>query len=482
MPRDLLEQEIGFVTTAKRYLLAIDGLPTVHVHDVIATEEGARALVTALHEDEVMAMALDPLDARPGLRFSSVSRGRHVSLGTHLLGRVINALCDPIDGKSGFPPKNSPLSISVEAPGLALRGPIVAPLTSGFTLVDTVLPIARGQRQLLMGPVGSGADVFVREVIHNQADTDIVVIYASIGKPTTYVRRMSEDLLAGPAAARTIVLTATADDPTPQILLAPAVAFQIADHFRDAGKDVLLVLDDLYTHAKYVREAALLEGRLPGRESYPGDMFYQQAQFIERAGCFTNKGSITLLPMLQSDLESYADLISTNVMGTTDGHLSFSPELFAQGVFPPIIAETSVTRVGKYGQTIIQRELGTAVNTLLEEAKAQERYTQFGTQLSDAAGEVVRLGGILRKLLAQHVAAHYPPEAQAIVLALVFTVFATGKDAAYFSHHQDKLFHTAAEARELTSVRALMSTGTTLATFTTAVEARAAFFESVCQQ
>ncbi len=482
MLRDAFDREVGFVVSAKRYLLEIEGLPSVRVHDVVVTEDGARAMVSALHENTVMAMALDSINARPGLRFEMQKSNKHVALGEHLLGRIVNALGDPLDKKAGFPPKNAPLVMAREALGLADRDAITTLLTSGCTVVDTVLPIAKGQRQLVMGPVGSGIDVFMRHVVHSQADQNMVMLYASIGRPTTYVRRMSEELLTGPTASRTIVLAATADDPTPQILLAPAFAFQIAEYFRDKGRDVLLVLDDLYTHAKYVREAALLEGRLPGRESYPGDMFYQQAQLIERAGCFKGKGSITLIPMLQTELESYTDLISTNVMGTTDGHLTFRAELAAQGIFPAVDIEASVTRVGKYGQTVVQRELGTAVLTLTEEAKAQEKYTQFGSRLSDAAAEVVRMGAILRKLLSQRATVYHPPYAQAIILALVLTTFSSGKDASFFAIHSEALFAAASTAPELEDLRALVQSGKSLTAFTAAVEQHSSFFDSVCRQ
>lgn len=482
MPNDTMEKEVGFVKSTKQYLLTLEGLPSVHVHDIIVDEEGRRALVTALAHDSVEAITLDAIDIRPGQRFSVTSRGHQFSVGDHLLGRVISALGDPIDGKSGFPLKNAPLLFEIEAPGLADRNPVQDQLVTGFSMIDTVLPIGIGQRQLLMGPVRSGIDVFVREVIKNQSGTNHVAIYVTIGKPMTQVRQIAEELFASSAAKYTIILAASADDPTPLITIAPAVGFYIAEHFRDRGSNVLLVLDDLYTHAKYLREIALLQGRLPGRESYPGDIFYQQAQLIERAGCFKDKGSITLLPVLQTDMEGYTDLITTNIMGTTDGHLSFSSSLFSQGTFPPVSDEESVTRVGKHTQSVVQKQLSSSIVSLLAESKVQERFTQFGTQLSEAGREVIRMGAIIRALLSQEQSEHISPEAQAVLLGTVFTTFSSGKDIAFFKTHRANLVNAVTLHIDLEEVRASVRTATSLDAFLKIVESKGQFFEQICRK
>lgn len=481
MPDHTLEKEIGFVRSVKHYLLSIEGLPSVQIYDVIRNEDGGRALVTALTHTTIEAMVLDPMEPKPGQRFELSNRERQFSLGNHLFGRVINALGDPIDGKGGFPPQNTPLTLDVEALGLAGRSTITNQLVTGFSMIDTVLPIGRGQRQLLMGPVRSGTDVFARRVIAHQVEGDMVCIYAAVGKPATYIREVADDLMNGSSAAYTILLAVSADDPTPQIRIAPSVALMLAEHFSSAGRDVLLVIDDFYTHAKYLRESALLEGRLPGRESYPGDIFYQQAHLIERAGSFMGKGTITLLPMLQTDIESYADLITTNIMGTTDGHLSFSSALYAQGVFPSVVEDESVTRVGKHTQSVVQKQLSTAVLSLLADAKAQERFAQFGTQLSDTAQGTIRTGNIMRFLLDQEETLRLSVAGQGILLSLPLTSFSSDRDVSFFEKNRSRLVDAVEHNKSIETLRNAVHEEKSHAAFLSLLEKQTPFFQKLCQ-
>lgn len=448
-----LQKEVGLVRANKHYLVSIEGLPTAKVHDIIVNEDGMRALVTALSHDAVEAMILDPIDVFPGQQFESLLHSNQLSLGDHLFGRIINALGDPVDRKSGFPQKNMPLQLERDAGDLASREAIQEQLETGFSMVDTVLPLGKGQRQLLMGPVRSGTEAFCKSVIHNQKGKNMVCIYATIGKPVTYVHRLAQDILRDDAKDYTILLASTSEDPAPLITIAPSVALYIAEYFCEQGRDVLLIFDDLYTHAKYLREIALLEGQLPGRESYPGDIFYRQAHLIERAGNFVGKGSITLLPLLQTDIESTTDLIMTNIMGTTDGHYAFSSELYARGIFPPIQEEESVTRVGKHTQSVVQKQLSTAIVSLLADAKEQERYTQFGTQISESTQSIIKMGASVRLLLNQAEEDRLDMETQTIILSLVFTSLSTGKDTEFFSKNYKVLSDAVKQKKDFAKLR-----------------------------
>jgi len=476
-----LEKEIGFVRSNKHYLISIEGLPSAHVYDVIRDEDGNRALVTALTHDTVEAMVLDPMETKPGKQFELSDRDKQFSIGNHLFGRVINALGDPIDGKGGFPPKNKPLALDVEALGLAGRSGITRQLVTGFSLLDTVLPIGKGQRQLLTGPVRSGTETLARQIIKHQVGEDMVCIYAAVGKPAPYIQEAVSDLLKTDAALFTIIVAVSADDPTPQIRIAPSVALMLAEHFCDEGKDVLLVVDDFYTHAKYLREAALLEGRLPGRESYPGDIFYQQAHLIERAGSFEGKGTITMLPMLQTDIESYADLITTNIMGTTDGHLSFSSTLFAQGTFPSIVEDESVTRVGRHTQSVVQKQLSTAILSILADSKAQERFAQFGTQLSEAAQAIIHTGKIVHFLLDQDENERISPEAQVILLSLPLSSISTDKEVSFFRKNWHVLVDAAENHKALENLRTAVFSEIGHTDFLSLVEKQVPLFYKLCQ-
>ncbi len=428
----VLQREIGIVRAVKGYHVTIEGLPSVRINDVIVREDGVRALTSALKHDAVEATLLDNAFVVPGEHFFLTDQTYQMYLGDHLFGRVVNPLCDPIDGGSALPPKNTHLLPYVEAGTIKKRGKIVQQLHTGYALTDVVLPIGMGQRQLLMGPPQSGTSVFAREVMLHQMQTkNIVCIYVLIGKHLSEVQRIAHSLFETDAKKFTLLIATTARDMAPMHGIAPAVGMQVAEWYASSGKDVLIVLDDLYTHAKYLREMALLEGRLPGRESYPGDIFFQQAHLIERAGSFADKGSITMLPIIQTNMDSYTDLITTNIMGTTDGHLSFSPLLHAQGIFPPILDSESVTRVGKHTQTMVLKQLSTAVSSARASAREQERIAQFG-QLSEGSRQVFETGRILQSMLTQVEGAQLPLAVQAVLVSLPFTTF-DAKDVTWTS-------------------------------------------------
>ena len=478
---EVLQKEIGLVRATKHYLASVEGLPSACVDNIITDSEGNRALVRSLSHDAAEVMLLDAGEVRPGDQFELHSQTEQLYIGDLLFGRVINALGEPVDGKGALPPPNTPLLITKEAGDLARRAPITKQLLTGYTLVDSILPIGKGQRQLLMGPIQSGTEAFCREVIQNQTDQNTICIYASIGKPSTYTYRLAENLFDGDANKHTVILASTSDDGAPHNTIVPAVALLMAEYWSAEGKDVLVILDDLYTHAKYLREIALLEGRLPGRESYPGDIFYQQAHLIERAGSFTTGGSITLLPLLQTDIESTTDLIMTNIMGTTDGHLQFSSSSFAQGVFPPILEDESVTRVGKHAYSMVQKQISTTMATTLADAKAQERFTQFSSQVSDATKNILLMGSVVRYLLNQDVSERIDVTSQAVLLSLTLTTFIDGKDKNFFSAHKNELI-AYIQGPECDALRKMVLEEEDFAKFLEAVEKKKDAFEKVCRK
>jgi F-type H+-transporting ATPase subunit alpha len=481
MQENKLTKEIGLVRANKHYLLSIEGLPSAKVYDIIANEDGKRALVTALSHDAVEAMMLDPVDVRPGQQFETLPQTNQMSIGDHLFGRIINALGDPIDRGTGFPPKNAPLKLEQETGSLAEREEIHDQFETGFSMIDTVLPLGKGQRQLLMGSIRSGTETFCKSVIHNQTGKNVVCIYVTIGKPVTYVHRLAEDILQNETKDHTLVVASTSEDAAPLSTIAPSIGLFIAEHFCEQGKEVLLVFDDLYTHAKYLREIALLEGHLPGRESYPGDIFYRQAHLIERAGNFKGKGSITLLPLLQTDIESTTDLIMTNIMGTTDGHFAFSPELYARGFFPPILEDESVTRVGKNTQSIVQKQLSTAVTALLADAKEQEKYTQFGTQVSETTQQIINMGESIRVFLNQSEQDNIDLATQAVLLTLVFTSISSGRDAEFFLKNYDALSEAVQNSNVFSELRKKVFALKSFDEFVAVMEKHVPNFLKVCQ-
>ncbi len=475
------QNKIGFVTAVKKYLITIEGLPGIKSEDLVVSENNARALVTSLKNNKVFAMVLDSIPVKPGDRFSLLEKKNIFSFGKHLLGRVIDVFGDPLDGGPAFPLPTTQFSFDKEAAGMASRQRIEEQFLTGITMVDTLIPLAKGQRELIFGPAHSGKTIFLRDIILNQKTENILSIYAVIGKPASDLQPIVSLLFGEQGNKNTIILAAPSSDPTPKIAIAPSVAIAIAEHFRMQGKDVLLVLDNLAAHAKYLREIALLQGRLPGRESYPGDIFYQHARIIERAGNFNKKaggGSITLLPVLETGVENYTNLIPTNIMAATDGHLMFSTALRAQGVYPAISEEQSVTRVGRVSQTFVQKQISTKILTLLAQYRQEKEYVQFGAPISKQTQKILKQGEMVYAILRQNPGENISKMVQVALLSLVFSSFCEKHDALFFEKNRDKLMHVFTHKKELLE---LQTTTLSLEKFLEHIELKMDIIENVCQ-
>ncbi len=436
------ESETGLVVEAKGYLIVLEGFPSARIDDVIVSGAGQRALVTALRESGVEALLLDAGNPSAGERFVTHPDGIRFYIGESLYGRTLNMLGEPIDGLGALPPATQPLQLEGVAPGMSARTTMTEPLTFGMTAIDILLPIAKGQRQLVIGPTSSGKNVFLESAVAHQKNSDVVCVYALIGRPMAYIEEIASQILSEEGNRQAILLAARSDEQAPLIYLAPAVAVQIAESVARQGKDVLLILDDLGSHAKYLREIALLSGRIPGRESYPGDLFYEQAHLLERAGFFNETyggGSLTLLPVLETNIEDMTNLVSTNLMSATDGHLFFSPLLHAEGYFPSVQPSASVTRVGRQTQSTLAKQLSIRIQTLLADYERQQRYSQFGAQLSDDARRTLSQGEAALVFLQQEPMRGIPLEVQIILLSLVLTPLFTDKDNDFAKRNRDAL-------------------------------------------
>jgi F0F1-type ATP synthase alpha subunit len=268
------------------------------------------------------------------------------------------------------------------------------------------------------------------------------------------------------------------------IALAPSVAFLLAEYYRSQGEHVLVILDDLDAHAKYLREIALLEGRLPSNESYPGDIFYQHAHLMERSGHFNESlggGSITALPVVQTDLKNFSDLIPTNLMACTDGHFSFVPSLRAEGVYPSINIEQSVTRVGRQSQATMQKQLTTRIQILLGSYRQQKEYAQFSADLNAHTKDTLRRGAIVETLLQQEPYHTVPRSTQVLLLALAFTDFFAEKDSAFVDTHKATLVETLTTDEAFSELRTQALETVEYETFISDLNAKTKFLLSVCQ-
>ncbi|MGM0628948.1 MAG: hypothetical protein ACQESA_00795 [Patescibacteria group bacterium] len=468
MREKFASKEVGYVTQVNNYLLTIKGLPSVRVNDIIADRKNRRAVIHSLYDDSVRALSLSKEPVDPGAEFFLDRESGRMNMGDHLKGSVVNALGKTVDSSGGngvLGDKTSQeLEFDVKAKNIDSRDFIKDQLVTGFALIDTIVPVGKGQRELVYGPIHSGKSEFLQSIVINQKKQKNICIYAAIGKPSIFTSRLIKVLKDNDALDNTVILSALSDEPAPMITVAPSTAFLIAEHFCSKGEDVVLILDDLGIHAKYIRESALLSGQFPGRESYPGDIFYQHAHLMERSGSFNEKqgnGTITLFPVLQTDVESFSNIIPTNLMASTDGHLFFSAEMHAEGFKPAVSILQSVTRVGHMTHNNLQRGLSTKLMNVLSEYPRQQEYSRFGTQMSEHTRDILKKGRVIYELLNQNHGELIPLGTQLVLLSLVFTSFFDGdkRDVDFVRFERKNLIKAANESDILKKAREQADSG-----------------------
>lgn len=433
-------QEVGFVTQAQDYLMHLEGLPSARLNDVVVGDKGSIGYVTALGPGLVEGQILTGERPRPGDRFTIRANG--LSLPTHvsLFGRIVNALGQPVDNESPFPPGGELIDLDTVAPGIHQRDFVHDQFYTGIMLIDTLLPIGRGQRELLFGDARSGKDLFLIDVVLNQKNRDVICIYCSIGRSDVEVRRLQDSFRRGGADQYTVILAATATEAPPMIAITPMVGCSLAEHYAKKGKTVLVIQDDLATHAKYLREIALLAGRIPGRESYPANIFFEHSQMVERAGSFLPEyggGTITMLPVVETDMENMTNLIPTNVMSMTDGHILFLSSLHTAGKYPAADPSKSVTRVGKQTMMFIHKVIADKTMALLSEYNELERFSRFGSDLAAETQLTLKRGKVMQELLSQPMGVFIDASYQILFLGLVFAGFFDDSDTTFV--HEKKM-------------------------------------------
>lgn len=449
-------KEVGYVISATDYLLRIEGLPSARVNDLLINQDGTRAIVTSLAAENIQALLLDHTHSKPGERFELNPTGLQLTLSSGIFGRAFNPLGIALDGGKDLPRGGRTIDLDTIAPGIDYRKIIDTQFYTGMVAIDTLLPIGRGQRELVFGPPGSGKSSFLLTMIANQKGKNVTCIYVALGKSEIDVKNFMKHLKDAQADSYTIVLAATSSEPAPLISITPSVAFTLAEYFQSAGGHVLLILDDLGTHAKYMREIGLLSLQIPGRESYPSDLFYQYSRNIERAGNFTDDtggGSITLVPIVETDLENMTGFVPTTLMSITDGHLLFTAALRAQGIFPAVAPDRSVTRVGHQTQLQIHRNVAERIRSLLVSYRELERFSSFGSELSVASQQAIKRGTIAAELLKQEPLQCIDPMVQVLMLTLVFTPFFDSRDLEFVKRTKKHLIDVLSTHDSFTSLR-----------------------------
>src|SRR6187402_877002 len=396
--------EVGTVISLGDGIARIHGLDKVMAGELIEFPHGVAVLAMNLDEDQVVAVLLsDYTLVSEGDQVKRTGRIMSVPVGDAMIGRVVNALGQPIDDKG---PIDTPHSLPIErlAPGVIARKSVTEPMATGIKAIDTMIPIGRGQRELLIGDRQTGKTAIALDTIINSAKNDLICIYCAIGQKRSLVAQIVQTLEEYGAMKYTIVVAATASEPAPMNYLAPFAATAMGEYFRDNGKHALIIYDDLSKHAASYREISLLLRRPPGREAYPGDVFYLHSRLLERSAKMSDKlggGSLTALPIIETQAGDVSAYIPTNVISITDGQIFLETDLFNSGIRPAVNVGLSVSRVGFSAAIKATKQVGATLKLDLAQYRELAAFAQFGSDLDPATQKQLNRGKRLTELLKQ---------------------------------------------------------------------------------
>ncbi len=418
LPEEKLE-EIGIVVQVGDGICRVHGLSNAVYHELIEFEGGNRGIVMQLDEDTVSIFLLystiqvneREIAKRTGGVFKTL-----VSMG--LLGRVINAMGKPIDGLGDIA-VDEYLPIEADIPGIIERSPVNRPLETGVIVVDALVPIGRGQRELIIGNRNTGKTSLAIDTILHQRGKNVLCIYVAIGQRQANIARMVRLLQENGALEYTVIISAEAGEAVLNQYLVPYIGCTVGEYFRGRGHDALVVYDDLSNHAIAFREMSLLLRRAPGREAYPGDVFYLHARLLERAGKLVSGSSLTALPIVQIQSDDITAYIPTNLISITDGQIFLDTQLFNQGIRPAVNTELSVSRVGGAAQTKAVKRMTRALRLELAQYHELLDFAQFGTELDEVARKRLARGKRAVEILKQPQYATYTFVDQALILFLL---------------------------------------------------------------
>lgn len=415
--------EIGYVKKVVNVMVYVDGLPSAHPGEVVIFEDGQWGQVTSLKEDIIEILTFSRHNVKVGEKVSRTGSLVNIPVGPELLGRIINPFGGPLDETSKGVTAHEIRPVEVLPTGIMSRRIIKKQLDTGVGIVDLMVPIGHGQRQLVIGDRKTGKTNFLLQTIVAGAQQGNICIYAAIGKKKIDIKKVEEYLRANGVLDKVVIVASTSQDPAGEIFMTPYSAMTIAEYFRDRGQNSLLVLDDLLTHAKFYREISLLANKFPGRNSYPGDMFYAHAKLMERAGNFLvndTEVAITCLPVVESSQGDFSGYIQTNVMSMTDGHIYFDNNLFAEGRRPAVNPFLSVTRVGKQTQSASKKSINRELLSFMTLYEKMRNYSHFGAELTDSVKITLQTGNKLLSIFDQDLNNIIPGNVQAIFLTLVW--------------------------------------------------------------
>jgi F-type H+-transporting ATPase subunit alpha len=423
----LRARETGTLAELQRGIAHVVGLPNVQSDEVLKFAGNRRGFAFNLDRDEVGCVLLDESrELRAGTRVTRTGRVLDTAVGDELLGRVIDPIGRPLDGGRRLTGLRR-LPSERGAPEIMSRAPVTVPLQTGLKVIDALIPVGRGQRQLILGDRQTGKTAIAVDTIINQQGRDVVCIYCSIGQRSTNVARVIAKLRDEHALEHSIVVIGADDAPPGVQFIAPYAATTMGEYFMEQGRDVLIVYDDLTTHARAYRHISLLLRRPPGREAFPGDIFYVHSRLLERSTHLRDDcggGSLTALPIIETESQNVSAYIPTNLISITDGQVYLSPNLFRKGILPAVDVGRSVSRVGGKTQLPAYRAVAGDLRLTYSQFEEVEKFARFSSQLDDDTRQTLERGRRIRETLKQP--QYQPlsvPEQMASLVAVTSGVF-----------------------------------------------------------
>ena len=423
----LVPREVGTITTVSTGIATVSGLPSVGFEELMTFPGDVFGIAFNVDEDDIGVVLLGEYwHLHAGDEVERTGRVMDVAVGDGLLGRVIDPLGRPLDGQG---PVVSGGRLPIERPAAPImdRAPVTVPLQTGLKVIDALIPIGRGQRELILGDRRTGKSAIAIDTILNQRGQNVLCVYCAIGQRASAVAKVVASLREKGAMDYTVVVVSEGNDPPGLAYIAPYAATSIAEHFVEAGRDVLIVYDDLTHHARAYRELSLLLRRPPGREAFPGDIFYIHSRLLERATHFRKErggGSLTALPIIETEAQDISAYIPTNLISITDGQIYLSPSLFDLGVLPAVDVGKSVSRVGGKAQRAAYRAVAGDLKLAYAQFEELETFARFGARLDEDTRKIIEHGRRIRACLKQSEFAPVSVPAQvAVLLGLTAELF-----------------------------------------------------------
>ena len=419
---EVIAEEVGEVLTVGDGIATVSGLKNATYGEILLFSSGIRGMVQDLRDDEIGCILFGgDEEIYEGSLVKRTGKTAGIPVGDEFVGRVVNALGVPIDGKGEIFSENY-RAIEHPAPGIIDRQPVSAPMETGILAIDSMFPIGRGQRELIIGDRQTGKTAIAIDTILNQKGKDVICIYVAIGQKASSVAQLVQNLKTRGAMEYTIIVNASASDSAPMQYIAPYSGCALGEYFMNKGKDVLIVYDDLSKHAIAYRSLSLLLERAPGREAYPGDVFYLHSRLLERSAHLSDEkggGSMTALPIVETQSGDVSAYIPTNIISITDGQIFLESDLFFAGQRPAVNVGLSVSRVGGDAQTKAMKKAAGAIRLDLAQYREMEVFTQFASDLDDATKAQLIYGQGLMQVLKQEQYKPYKHHEQVIILVVV---------------------------------------------------------------